>query len=195
VPERLRGDADLISDYYRHFNDRSIADAAALIADNAALELAPGRRETGRDGYLRFVEWWTAAFPNARFSVERIEDRSDTLFEVYLVATGTHQGMLDFGTYRFRPSGVDAILHVRELLDIEAGKITASVFSVDLNDLIMQFSTVDFDELAQRLATIRSLTSELAGAGQDTLRRREVANRLGPELDAARRALRPHFYR
>jgi predicted ester cyclase len=185
----------LIHEFYEHFNDRRVAAAAALIADDAVLELTPGHRVVGGCGYTRFAESWIAAFPNARFCVDRIEHRGGALSEVYLLATGTHRGVLDFAPYRFQPSGVDAVLHIRDLLEIHAGKITASALTIDLNDLIRQFSIVDFEELAKRLEAIRVLASELALETRDPLRRRDVANRLGPELDAARRALRPHFYR
>jgi len=174
---------------------RRVADAAALIADDAVLELTPGHRVVGGGGYTRFAESWIAAFPNARFCVDRIEHRGGALAEVYLLATGTHRGVLDFAPYRFSPSGVDAALHIRDLLEIHAGKITASVLTIDLNDLIRQFSVIDFEELGKRLEAIRVLAGELALEMRDPVRRRDVANRLGPELDAARRALRPHFYR
>jgi hypothetical protein len=38
---------------------------------------------------------------------------------------------LEFGAYRFKASGADAVLHVRELLDVHNGQITASVVTID----------------------------------------------------------------
>jgi len=115
--------------------------------------------------------------------------------EVYLLATGTHRGSLEFGVYRFRPSGAEAALHVRELLDIRDGWIVSSALTVDLNDLVSQLTQVDYGALAHHLERIRALDDELAHATGDPTRQRHVANRLGVELDAARRAIRPHFYR
>jgi len=178
----------LIEEYYRAFNERRFADAAAPFAPNAEIEFVPRQRECGRAGYERFARWWIAAFPNAKFTIERIERRGETMYEVYLLATGTHRGLLDFGAYRFRPSGADAALHIRELLDIREGQITASVLTVDLNDLVDQLTSVDYDELATRVDRICVLGDELAEAVGQSSRKRDVANQLGVELDAARRA-------
>lgn len=185
----------LIRHYYQSFNERRFADAAALLTDDAVLEVIPVGHDHGGAGYLRFVASWIAAFPNATFSIERIEQRGETMCEVYLLATGTHRGVLDFGTYRFKPTGADAVLHVRELLDIRNGKIIASVMSVDHNDLTTQLVKVDYDELVRRLDRIRALSDELVHTIGDEPRQRDVVSRLGTEVDAARRALRPHFHR
>jgi predicted ester cyclase len=185
----------LICRYYQCFNERRFAEAAALFAEDAVLERIPARPERGGTGYVRFATAWIAAFPNAKFSVQRVEQRGETICEVYLLATGTHRGLLDFGVHRFEPTEAEAVLHVRELLDIRDGKITASVMSVDLNDVVAQLATVDYDELVRRLERIRALSDALVQAGRDASRQREVVGRLGPEVDAARRALRPHFHR
>jgi len=185
----------LIRRYYECFNTRRFAEAAALFAEDAELELIPLGRDRGQTGYLRFAETWVRAFPNAIFSVERIEPQRDTIAEVYLLATGTHQGVLDLGTYRFRPTEIDARLRVRELLDIRDGKITASVLSIDLNDLVAQLVKVDYNELANRIERIWTLREDLTRAIGDVPREREVVSQLGIEVDAARRALRPYFKR
>jgi len=126
----MRGDTNndsmttsLIRQYYGYFNERRFLDAAGLFADDADVELIPGERAQGGSGYLRFAHAWISAFPDATFAIQQIEHRTETLAEVYLLATGTHQGTLDFGPYRFRPGGAKATLHVRELLDIRNGTI------------------------------------------------------------------------
>jgi len=86
--------------------------------------------------YVKFAEAWIRAFPTATLAVQRIQPRSETMAEVYLLATGTHCGAFDFGVYRFKESGADAVLHLRELLDIQDGRITVSVLTVDMNDLV-----------------------------------------------------------
>ena len=185
----------LIRQYYGWFNERRLSDAAGLFADDADVELIPGERAQGGSGYLRFAYAWVSAFPDATFAIQQIEHRTETLAEVYLLATGTHQGTLDFGPYRFRPGGAKATLHVRELLDIRNGKIVSSALTADLNDLVTQLSRVDYDELAGHLERIRALSDDLAHAADDPARQRHIVNRLGVELDAARRATRPHSYR
>jgi len=184
----------LIRQYYDFFNERRLSDAAGLFADDADVELIPGVHGQGGNGYARFAETWLHAFPDATLTVQLVEQRNETMAEVYLLATGTHRGSLEFGVYRFRPSGAEATLHVRELLDIRDGRIVSSALTVDLNDLVSQLTQIDYAALARHLERIRALDDELHATGDPT-RRRHVANRLGVELDAARRAIRPHFYR
>jgi predicted ester cyclase len=185
----------LIERYYDAFNRRRLAEAAALFADDADLELMPGEHGVGGAGYMKFAAAWIHAFPNAAFTVQRIQPRGETMTEVYLLATGTHCGTFHFGAYRFGESGTEAVLHLRELLDIRDGRITASVLTVDMNDLVTQLTRVDYVELARRIDRIRALGEELEQAVGDATRQRHVANKLGVEVDAARRLLRPHFNR
>jgi hypothetical protein len=55
-------------------------------------------------------------------------------------------------------------------------------------------SPVDYTELIARLKRIRQLSDELFRSS-DSARERDIVSELGPELDAARRALRPHYDR
>lgn len=185
----------LIRRYYRCFNERRLDDAAALFTTDADVQGLPGQQGRGGAGYVRFAETWISAFPNATFSVERIEPRRATLAEAYLLATGIHRGLLEFGMYRFQPSGNEARLHVRELLDIHNGKIAASLLSIDLNDFVVQLVKVDYRELADRVERIWALREDLTRAIGDVAREREVVSQLGAEIDAARRTLRPYFKR
>jgi hypothetical protein len=74
-----------------------------------------------------------------------------------LLATGTHRGVLDFGSYRLKPTGADAVLHLRELLDVRGEKIAGSVLTFNVNDLVNHLTSVDYDELAKRVdADLRS---------------------------------------
>ena len=156
-----RDDVSLIQRYYDAFNQRRFDEAARLFADDADLQLMTGERARGGAGYVRFAESWVSAFPDASLAVQHIQARNETMSEVYLLVTGTHRGTLDFGPYRFQPSGNDAALHVRELLDIRGGRIAASVLTVDLTDLVMQLTRVDYEELTRRLTRIRALGDEL----------------------------------
>src|SRR5438105_3284531 len=82
----------LIRQYYGWFNERRLSHAAGLFADDADVELIPGERAQGGSGYLRFAHAWVSAFPDGTFAIQHIEHRTETLAEVYLLATGTHQG-------------------------------------------------------------------------------------------------------
>ena len=42
-------------------------------------------------------------------------------------------------------------LHLRELLDLRGEKIAASILTFNVNDLVNQLTSVDYDELAKRV--------------------------------------------
>lgn len=184
--------ASLVERYYEYFNARRFADAAALFADDAPLEFSPGSPGIGPAGYMRFAETWTTAFPDATFAIESVNWRNETVCEVYLRASGKHTGTFDFGRFCFQPTWATAVLHVRELLDVEGGQITASMVSLDFNNLVRQLALIDYGDVLARLERIAALRDELSAATSDDVRR-DVTRRLGNELDGARKALRPHF--
>jgi len=127
------------------------------------------------------------------FAIERVERRSIDMFEVHLRATGTHVGVFDLGAFQFRPTNAAATFHVRELLTVRAGRIIASTLSCDMKDIIGQLSKIDYRELGSCLERLRVLVDEFSRASGDGDRQRDIADRLGPELDAARRIVRQHY--
>lgn len=185
----------LVKSYYELFNRRRLSEAAKLFSDDALLEHIPFGRDRGGAGYVRLAEMWIRAFDKVTFTVDRVEPRGGTFCEVYFQAVGAHIGVLQFGAYRFTPTKVTAVLHVRELLDIRDGKIALSSLTVDLNDLITQLVHVDQEQLNKHLEQIQKLGTDLAHIAIDSTERHDVVVKLGIELDAARRALRPHFHR
>ena len=69
----------LIRDYYGCFNERRIADAGALFAAGAVLEMPPFvQKADGRNGYAQFAEAWLRAFPDAQFTIKHVEQRNET---------------------------------------------------------------------------------------------------------------------
>jgi hypothetical protein len=92
----------LIRDYYRCFNERRIPDAGLLFAPDAVLEMPPFvQRAHGYAAYAHFAETWLRAFPDAVFTMERMEQHNETMCEVDIIATGTHSGPLDLVVGRF----------------------------------------------------------------------------------------------
>jgi hypothetical protein len=61
--------------------------------------------------------------------------------------------------------------------------------------VVRQLSIVNYPELVARLDRIRQLSDELDAVQFDAKRRQEIVERLGHELDGARRAVRPHYNR
>ena len=185
----------LIRNYYESFNSRRLSNALELFADDAVMEAPPFTAPAdGRKSYERFSRLWLAAFPDARLEIESVEQRSVTLHEVNLVGTGTHANVLDLGPYgRFNPTGERATIRLRELVEIQNGRIIYSNVSLDLHELARQLSSIDYDGLALHLERIGHLRTQLAEAADDPERRRYLAERIGRELDAARLAVRPWF--
>lgn len=188
----------VIRQFYEHFNERRLDAAAALFADDAVLEHAPLRRHSrGGQGYLEFVRMWTHAFPDAALLVERIVSTDEVNYEVDLLAGGTHLGALDMGsTGVFKPTGVDATLRLRQILEVRDGRIRYSSLSFDLQDIIHQLATVDTPRLLEHLQKIQQLGARLAATpSTNVVEHRNLIDRLGTELDAARRIVRPYFER
>ena len=184
----------LIRLYYTHFNERRLGDAAALIAPQAVLQqVLTGEQQPGPPGYLDFATEWLRAFPDAVFAIQSISSADGVIYNVDLLSTGRHLGTLAVGGFVFRPHGVDAQLRVRELLQIREGAITSSTLSFDLQDIIRQLVRVDSTALLNRLMAIQALAKELNLAQAEADRTRELVQRIGLELDAARHLVRPYF--
>jgi predicted ester cyclase len=133
----------VIRQYYECYNERRFQEGAALFAPDAVLDHAPyGRLSTrGSAGYLESAERSVVAFPDAHIEVLAVDAHGETTFDVDLVATGTHRGFLDLGTYGgFEATGVFVRVRHRELLEIKDGKITLASVTLDVADLVAQLT-------------------------------------------------------
>jgi len=134
---------DIIRRYYDLYNRRLFADAAKLFAPDAIIEHAPYGSEArrGGSGYVASAELSMQAFPDAQIEVLAIVPKGGTVFEVDLVASGTHLGRLDMGAYgQFEPTGTTIRLRHREVLDIRDSLIVYAGVTFDAQELIAQFS-------------------------------------------------------
>ena len=181
--------------YYDGINDRRVSVAAALFAPDGTFEPPFTSPAPGRLAYLQFAGAWTDAFPDGRFEITRVEQRNETMCEVYLLATGTHRGALKLGIYQFAPTDEPVQLHVRELFEIRDGHIVVASLTADLNDLTRQLVSVNYGAIASHVERIRRLGEALRDASGDRARQDDLATQLGMALDEARRALRPQFKR
>ena len=114
------------------------------------------------------------------------------MYDVDLVATGTHSGTIAFGSWSFRPSHVSVELPARELFEVTDGQFRLASLAFDLQDLVRQLATVDTAKLLEHVARIGQL-GELLATEPDVTRQRDVIDRLGRQLDAARHVVRPYF--
>jgi hypothetical protein len=182
----------LIRAYYDDFNSRRLDAAAARFHADARIEHITGHAEQGPDGFRVLAQLWLTAFPDGRLSVAAIRSCGRGMYDVELIATGTHTGSLAFGSWMFRPTNRTVRLPAREVLQIENGLFRFASLTFDLHDLVRQLTRIDKDRLLQHVALIQQLGAELA-AEADTGRQRELMDRLGMQLDAARHVVRPYF--
>jgi hypothetical protein len=188
----------LVERLYALFNARDLDAAAALFADDAVLEhAAPRRQQRGGAGYLEFARMWIGAFPDAVLTVEGITPRNPATVEIDLLATGTHQGPLDLGGYGlFKPTGAIARLRLRQIVELRDATIAYSALSFDVQDIVQQLTVVSVPKLLDHLKRVHQLGERLARtAPEQVVERRSIIDRLGTELDAARRIVRPYFER
>lgn len=134
----------LIRHYYNAFNERRFDDAAELFTDDAVLEHVPADVPLkGPAAYLASARAAIAAFPDLALRIVHVEQRGDTICEVDVLCTGTHQGEWAMGELGpFKPTGQRHSYHVREMLEIRGGKITYSSLSWDLQEVVAQFGKV-----------------------------------------------------
>lgn len=188
----------LIRQLYTHFNTRDLDRAARLFDEEAVLEHAPtGRQQRGSSGYRQFAEMWIGAFPDAVLTVDGVTRRGPATYEIDLVATGTHAGTLDLGGYgRFKASGASGQLRLRQTLEVKDGKFVFSSLSFDVHDIVQQLVAVNVPKLLEHLQRVQQIGTRLAATPDDRVtERRALIDRLGHELDAARRQVRPYFER
>ena len=188
----------VIRQLYAAFNARRLDDAAGLFQEEAVLEHIPlGRQQRGPAGYREFAGMWLNAFPDASFDVERVNFRGGRHCEVDLRVNGTHRGALDLGGYgQFKPSGASGEMRMRQMIEVEDGRIAFSSLSFDVQAIVQQLVTVDVPALLKRLEKLRELEARLTAVPADDIQtRRAMLDRLGAELDAARRIVRPYFDR
>jgi hypothetical protein len=133
----------LIRQYYELYNARRFQESAGLFAPDAIVEHAPFDKRVlrGGGGYIESAERSIRAFPDAHIEVLSVRPHGDTTYEVDLIATGTHQGALDLGSYgRFEPTGVHISVRHREVLEIRDGLITYASVTLDVNELVAQLT-------------------------------------------------------
>ena len=131
----------LIREYYKAFNERRFDDAAELFTDDAVLEHLPDDAALkGATAYMASAHAAVAAFPDLSLRIVHVEQHGDTICEVDVLCTGTHEGEWTMGELGpFKPTGQRHSYHIREILEIRGGKITFSSLSWDLQEIVAQF--------------------------------------------------------
>ena len=128
----------LIREYYKAFNERRFTDAADLFTYDAVIQHRPdGEPWKGPEGYLESTKATMAIFPDLQIQILHVEQRGDTIVEVDLSATGTHEGDWNMGALGILKSdgAVKTVRH-REMLEIRGGKITYSSITYDIKNFM-----------------------------------------------------------
>ena len=131
----------LIRRYYTLYNERRVHEASELFAPDAVLEHAPygGPPARGGAGYVASAERSFVAFPDAHLDVLGIRPHGESMYDVDLLATGTHRGVLDLGGYgRFEPTGIHVSVRHREVIEIRDGMIAFASVTLDVDSLLGQ---------------------------------------------------------
>jgi len=148
---------ELIRQFYSFYNDRQIAQAAELFSPDAVIEHAPfGAPARGRAGYVASAERSFVAFPDAHIEVIGISDHDKSVYDIELVATGTHRGLLDLGMYgRFEATGVRVRVPHREVLEIHDGQITYASVTLDVIGLIAQLKKASERQASSKSSSLQ----------------------------------------
>lgn len=128
----------LIREYYKCFNERRFDDAAEMFTHDAVVQHRPdGVTLVGPEGYLESARATIAIFPDIQIQIIRVEQRGDTIVEVDLAATGSHEGDWDMGALGvLKASGAPRTVRHREMLEIRGGKITFSGITYNLQEFV-----------------------------------------------------------
>ena len=128
----------LIREYYKAFNERRFDDASDLFTADAVIQHRPdGVGLSGPAGYLESARATIAIFPDIQIQILHVEQRGDTIVEIDLVATGTHQGDWNMGALGvLKADGAVKVVRHREMLEIRGGKITYSSITYDIKDFV-----------------------------------------------------------
>ena len=106
-------------------------------------------------------------------------------------------GPLDLGGYGlFKPSGTMGKLRLRQIVELKDSRIAYSAVSYDVQDIVQQLTVVSVPKLLEHLKRVQHLGERLAQtSAEQVVERRSIIDRLGTEIDAARRIVRPYFDR
>jgi predicted ester cyclase len=125
---------------YDRFNRREFAPPDDLFATDAIVECPPFcDQENGADAWHAFVDRVATAFPDARLRPERLSKLADSIYECFLLCSGTHRGAFDVGSYgQFSPTGRRVQMTFRQLVQFRGGKIVYMNVSFDPAELTFQ---------------------------------------------------------
>jgi steroid delta-isomerase-like uncharacterized protein len=136
-----------VHEIYGAYRTRDFEDAAESFADDAVVTIVPtGEVYEGREGYVRYVRAWAAAFPDLKIEIARLETSGSTGVVEYSLR-GTHTGPLVCGE-GFVPATCATIdLRLCDVLGFEDGRITRLESYFDSATLLRQMGLLPHSPL------------------------------------------------
>ena len=118
---------------YDRFNRHEFASSDDLFATDAVVECPPFRHQgNGAVAWRAFVDRVATAFPDARLRAERLSKVADSIYQCFVLCSGTHRGPFDVGSYgQFSPTGRRVHITFRQLVQCREGKIVHMNVSFD----------------------------------------------------------------
>ena len=125
---------------YDRFNRHQLASSDDLFAADAVVECPPFRHQGhGAVAWRAFVDRVATAFPDARLRAERLSKLADSIYECFVLCSGTHRGPFDVGRYgQFSPTGRRVHMTFRQLVHFRGGKIVYMNISFNPAELTRQ---------------------------------------------------------
>ncbi len=124
---------------YRHFNARTLDDAARLIADDCQwINIPSGTAFHGPSGYLAFQTGWITAFPDGQIEICNVVCHGDMVV-VEFVGRGTHQGPLTNATGdTLAPTGKRVEIRLVDVLQFRGNKVVRGRTYYDALSMLTQ---------------------------------------------------------
>ncbi len=118
---------------YDRFNRHEFASSDDLFAPDAVVECPPFCHQgAGAVAWRAFVDRVSTAFPDARLRAERLSKLADSIYQCFVLCSGTHRGLFDVGSYgQFSPTGRRVQITFRQLVQFRGGKIVYMNLSFD----------------------------------------------------------------
>jgi ketosteroid isomerase-like protein len=122
------GDLIVLRQYYALFNERRLAEAAALVAADCAFEHVQSKAAAqGPAGYLALTEAWLRAAPDMASTIEEIQDIEAGVYRVVVVIRGTLTAPFEpSSNLRVAGDGRSFTLRATQRVRIRDGQIAAS---------------------------------------------------------------------
>ena len=135
--------ADVARQHYELYNARDLdrATATLIAADTEWVNVPTGETFRGPEGYRRFIQGWSRAFPGSRVENLRIAGSDDVIVAEFR-GRGSHTGPLITPAGVLPPTGRMMDMPFCEVMEVRDGKIRRARLYFDSATLMRQLGVV-----------------------------------------------------